>query len=119
MTGLKHIDGNNLQIGLINNVGKSSLFSRMSPNNTVRSPIGQRFGQVPSGDALGTLRTQASTGVMSNNQQNANSSSTINANLGNKTMGSGMKGNKNSGMASPFKEALQKGVVSGVGMLTF
>ena len=31
----------------------------------------------------------------------------------------GQKGNKTSGVTSPFKEALQKGVVSGVGMLTF
>jgi hypothetical protein len=88
----------------------------MSPNNTLRSPIGNKFATAASGDALGTLRTQASTGLINQGNQNANSSSTINGGMGNKTMGNKAQ---RSNLASPFKDALQKGVVSGVGMLTF
>ena len=89
----------------------------MSPNNTLRSPIGNKFTTAASGDALGTLRTQASTGLINQgNQGNANSSSTINGGMGNKTVANKQQ---RSGMSSPFKDALQKGVVSGVGMLTF
>ena len=120
VTGGKAAEGNNMQIGLIQNYGKTSLFSRMSPNNSFRSPMVNKYGAGNSGDAMGTLRTQASTGIISAAAQgNANSSSTFAGGVGHKTVGNTMKAQRGSTMTSPFKDALQKGVVSGVGMLTF
>ena len=82
--------------------------------------MGSRYGVGNSGDAMGTLRTQASTGIISAGAHaNANSSSTIGGGVGGKTIGTVIKGQRGSTVTSPFKEALQKGVVSGVGMLTF
>ena len=74
-----------------------------------------------SNDAMGTMRTQASTQVIGGpSGANAGSNSTLGGQTVTKPVGGGTtKGARTSGMASPFKEALQKGVVSGVGMLTF
>lgn len=74
-------------------LGKSSLFSRMSPGNTMKSP-----------GANMTARTAAST------QAGGSGQATGNQTTKNSTM-------RNAG-ASPFKEAMSKGIVSGTGLLT-
>ena len=87
----------------------------------MKSPMAKPFGMAASNEVIGTIKTQASTGVISPTQiNNANSNSTLGGAGGMKSAGiGGQKGNKTSGVTSPFKEAIQKGVVSGVGMLTF
>ena len=92
----------NFSVGF--NGGKSTLFQRMSPNK----------GSIVGTNALAA--TQASSATMPGGPDFAKTASNMPPGTSS-TAGGQTRGSNNA--ASPFREALKRGVVSGAGMLTF
>ena len=82
---------------------KQSLFSRMSPTNKAGGNAGENKQ---------LARTQASS-----NNVGLGSQTGVTSPTGQRTLGSGMNVGRLG--KSPFREAMQKGVLSGAGLLTF
>ena len=102
-------EGLNFSIGF--NAGKQTLFSRMSPTKASMQGGNALAATQPSSTMLG--------GIARSNSTNGKPEQTVPATSSTRE-GPPMTRQSGAGTsASPFREALKRGVVSGTGMLTF
>ena len=106
MTGSKHVaEIGQPQFGFTTNAMKMSLFSRMSPNARTAANSFADAGKVPTRSMGSSNNIVASTNLTTQTMASPNAGRT----MGNMNTKSGR---------SPFRDAMQKGVLSGAGMLT-